>query len=56
MITGKIKVNECMVGDHNGKGLLFEENCGYVQILENESVKKVEKNIISLDSFVRKKT
>lgn len=51
LITDQIKVNECMVGDHNGKGLFSLESCGYVQILENETLKKVEKNIISLDSF-----
>jgi FkbM family methyltransferase len=51
MISDLIDVNECMVGDQNGKGYFSEENCGYVQILENESISRIERNIITLDSF-----
>lgn len=54
MISGKIIVNECMVGDRNGKDYFSEENCGYVQILENESVNTIERDIITLDSFCEK--
>ena len=55
MITGKIKVNECMVGDRNGKDYFSGENCGYVQILENEPVNRIERDIITLDSYCRRK-
>ena len=50
-ISDQIKVKECMVGDHIGKSFFSLENCGYVQIIENETLKKVEKHIITLDSF-----
>lgn len=51
MISGQINVKECMVGNHNGKDYFSEENCGYVQILENESTNRIERKIITLDSF-----
>lgn len=53
-VTDRIKVNECMVGDHDGKDFFSLENCGYIQVLENESIEKVEKKIITLDSFCTK--
>ena len=51
LISEQIKVRECMVGDHSGKAFFSQESCGYVQILENESEKKIEREVITLDSF-----
>ena len=53
-VSSRLKINECMVGDKNGKDLFSLESCGYVQVVENSSLEKVEKKIVTLDSFCNK--
>ena len=53
-IYKQIAINECMVGKQDGIGSFSLENCGYVQIVSNSTLKKVDRPLISLDSYCEK--
>ena len=49
-VSSRLKINECMVGDKNGK-IFSLESCGYVQVVENSSLEKLKRKGVTLDSF-----